>query len=119
MTASTIAISLVFTLHIVFFILESILWTTPKVRRLFMNSAEAAKATKVLAQNQGFYNLGAALLLMWFHCNANIQGTYGILIFLACMGVVGGLTANKVILFFQSLPAIMALIIIYCQQPIN
>ncbi len=112
MPASTIAISLVIALHIAFFILESLVWTTPKVRRLFKNSEEDAKTTKVLAQNQGFYNLGAALLLLWFHCNGNIQGTYGILIFISCMGVVGGLTANRAILVLQSLPAVIALLLI-------
>lgn len=44
-------------LHVLFFCMESLWWTKPSVARRFGNSAEQAEATKVLAFNQGFYNL--------------------------------------------------------------
>ena len=106
---------MVIILHIGFFILESLLWTSTNVMKLFQNTEEAALVTKVLALNQGFYNLGAALILLWFQLTGNTHGLYAILIFLACMGVVGGLSANKAILLVQSLPATLALIALYYQ----
>ena len=48
-------------LHVLFFCMESLWWTKPAVARRFGNSAEQAEATKVLAFNQGFYNLFLAL----------------------------------------------------------
>ena len=71
MQLSTIAIVFVAALHIGFFVLESVLWTSPNVMLIFGNTEEEAQATRVLALNQGFYNLGAAALLMWFHTTDN------------------------------------------------
>ncbi|ADG97535.1 protein of unknown function DUF1304 [Segniliparus rotundus DSM 44985] len=49
-------------LHIVIFLMESVLWTKPAVYRRFgLQSAEQAAATKSLAYNQGFYNLFLAI----------------------------------------------------------
>ena len=61
-------------LHVGFFILESILWTSPPMARLFGNTVEDAERTKVLALNQGFYNLGIAGLLIGFLLTDNQRG---------------------------------------------
>lgn len=113
MQLSTVAVFVVAILHIGFFILESVLWTSPKVRALFANTEEAAQTTRVLALNQGFYNLGSAALLMWFHTTDNTAGVMGVLLFLAGMGLVGAITANWRILLVQSLPAITAFLLLY------
>jgi len=44
-------------IHVLFFLVESAWWTTPGVRRRFRQTPEQAEATKLLAFNQGFYNL--------------------------------------------------------------
>lgn len=44
-------------IHVLFFLVESAWWTTPAVRRRFRQTPEQAEATKLLAFNQGFYNL--------------------------------------------------------------
>ena len=113
MHVSTVAIAVVAVLHIGFFILESVLWTSPKVILLFKNTEESAQATKVLAFNQGFYNLGSAGLLIWFHTSNNMSGVMGVLLFLFSMGIVGGLTANWRIIMVQSLPALLASLLLY------
>jgi putative membrane protein len=113
MQVSTIALILVATLHAGFFVLESVLWTSPKVRRIFGTTKEEAQATRVLALNQGFYNLGAAALLVWFHTIDNTTGVMGVLLFLASMGLVGAITANWRIILFQSVPAIAAFVLLY------
>jgi uncharacterized membrane protein len=64
------------------------------VRRMFETTKEEAQATRVLALNQGFYNLGAAVLLVWFHTTSNTEGVLGVLLFLVVMGIVGAITAN-------------------------
>ncbi|MET3806130.1 putative membrane protein [Nakamurella sp. UYEF19] len=49
-------------LHVVFFVFESVLWTTPKIwARFGLASQQEAETTKVLAYNQGFYNLFLAV----------------------------------------------------------
>ncbi|AZZ54807.1 DUF1304 domain-containing protein [Rathayibacter iranicus] len=50
-------------LHVYIFVLESLLWTTPRARSTFGTTAGEAEATKELAFNQGFYNLFLAILI--------------------------------------------------------
>lgn len=58
--------------HVLIFFMESLWWTTPKIRERFRQTPQQADATKLLAFNQGFYNLflafgtfaGLALVLM-------------------------------------------------------
>jgi len=89
--------------------MESLLWMTPKVRAIFGTSEAAAATGRVLALNQGFYNLGAAILLLVFHWGGNQVGTLGVLSYLCAMGLVGGFSASKAILVVQSLPAALAI----------
>ena len=43
--------------HVLAFCMESLWWTRPGVRARFRQTPEQADATRVLAFNQGFYNL--------------------------------------------------------------
>ena len=43
--------------HALAFCMESLWWTRPSVRRRFRQTPEQADVTRVLAFNQGFYNL--------------------------------------------------------------
>ena len=95
-------------LHVVFFVLESFLWTQPFGLKFFRQTKEAAEATKVLALNQGYYNGGAAVLLAWAALTGHADFTVALLLFLVAMGVVGGLTAKRSILVVQALPAAIA-----------
>jgi putative membrane protein len=47
--------------HVLIFCMESLWWTSPKVRARFRQSAEQAETTRLFAFNQGFYNLFLAL----------------------------------------------------------
>ncbi len=51
-------------LHVYIFVLESVLWTTPRARNTFGTSEQEAAATRSLAFNQGFYNLFLAVLVL-------------------------------------------------------
>ena len=58
-------VAVVAALHVVFFVLESLLWTKPFGRRVFGLSRELSEATKSLALNQGVCNLFLAAGLIW------------------------------------------------------
>ena len=49
-------------LHVYIFVLESLLCTAPRTRAVFGATAEEAATTKLLAFNQGFYNLFLAVV---------------------------------------------------------
>lgn len=51
-------------IHIFIFYLESIAWTGKRARATFGMSAAEAESTKVLAFNQGFYNLFLAVAVI-------------------------------------------------------
>ncbi len=50
--------------HVYVFYLESVAWTGPRGRAAFGTTAEEAQATRLLAFNQGFYNLFLALAII-------------------------------------------------------
>ena len=49
-------------LHVYIFVLESFQWTVPRTRATFGTTPEEAETTKLLAFNQGFYNLFLAIV---------------------------------------------------------
>jgi putative membrane protein len=60
--AALIFAGLAAAVHVYIWVLESLLWTSPRTRAVFGTSEEEAATTKVLAFNQGFYNLFLALV---------------------------------------------------------
>ena len=100
-------------LHVYFFVLESVLWRTAYGRRVFKMSQEKADLTASLAANQGLYNLFLAAGLVWSILERDKSGGFPLQVFfLSCVvvaGVVGALTASRVILFAQALPGALAL----------
>jgi putative membrane protein len=49
-------------LHVYIFVMESLTWTSPRTRATFGTTPEEAETTKLLAFNQGFYNLFLAIV---------------------------------------------------------
>ncbi len=87
-------------------------WDKPLGLRVFGNSREAARTSKVLAMNQGLYNGFLAAGLIWGLC-LDEAGQSIIVFFLGCVivaGVFGALTANRKILYVQALPAAVAFV---------
>ena len=112
--AAQAVVALIALLHVYILVLEMFLWDTPQGRRAFGLAPEFAAATKVLAANQGLYNGFLAAGLFW----GLSQGTAGRSIqifFLGCVwvaGVYGAATASKRILFVQTLPATLGLLLV-------
>ena len=103
---------LVAVLHLLFFVLESFLWTKPLGRKVFGLTAELTEATQSLAANQGLYNAFLAAGLIW----GVVANAFSVKVFfLSCVviaGIVGGLTAKRSILFVQALPSAIALLLV-------
>src|SRR5258705_11838555 len=78
-------------IHVLIFCMESLWWTTPKVRARFRQTPEGAGATRLFAFNQGFYNLFlaggifAGLILIY----TGKPGTGMILVSWNCLFMVG------------------------------
>ena len=108
-TPAFAAAALVALLHMLFMIVESLLWTQPAVRKRFGLSAEEAETTKILAFNQGAYNgcLAAALAYGLWAGEPLLVAV--LLVFVIVVGLVGAATAKLSILFLQALPAAIAL----------
>jgi putative membrane protein len=60
--AALIFAALAALLHVYIFVMESFTWTSPRTRATFGTTAEEAETTKLLAFNQGFYNLFLAVV---------------------------------------------------------
>ncbi|BBZ38974.1 DUF1304 domain-containing protein [Mycobacterium conspicuum] len=61
-TAALIFAGLAALLHVYIFTMESFTWTSPRTRKTFGTTPEEAETTKLLAFNQGFYNLFLAIV---------------------------------------------------------
>lgn len=109
---SVILITVVASLHFVFFILESLLWQKPTGFKVFGHpNTEFAKLTAKLAMNQGWYNLffTFALVASFFSISA-FEIQMFVLVCIMVAAIVGALTVSKTILLIQGLPALLAAI---------
>ncbi|MBA3850029.1 MAG: DUF1304 domain-containing protein [Opitutus sp.] len=114
-TAATILTALVALLHAWFLVLEMFLWDTPYGRRVFGLTEEKARATKMLAMNQGLYNGFLAAGLVW-GLALGPPGAAVKLFFLGCVvvaGVFGAATASRKILFVQAGPGALAFALVW------
>lgn len=63
MTAAALVVAaLAAILHVYIFVMESVTWTSPRTRAVFGMSEEEAQTTRLLALNQGYYNLFLAIV---------------------------------------------------------
>src|ERR1700740_1106302 len=61
-TTALIFAALAALLHVFIFTMESLTWTSPRTRARFGTTPDEAETTKLLAFNQGFYNLFLAIV---------------------------------------------------------
>ena len=103
-------VGLIALLHVYILVLEMFLWTTPRAMKAFGTTPDLAAQTRVMAGNQGLYNGFLAAGLIW----GLITGSAAIqLFFLTCVavaGLYGAATANRRILFIQTVPATLAIL---------
>jgi putative membrane protein len=109
-----IGIVLIAVIHVYIMVLESFLWTTPKALKAFQMTAETAQITAPLAKNQGLYNGFLAAGLAW-GASLGAAGLSIQLFFLGCVfvaGIVGAITAKRSILFVQTVPAALVIVLV-------
>lgn len=115
MIVAQVLIACIALLHLYFLVLEMFLWEQPIGMKAFGNTAEKAKLTKVLAQNQGLYNGFLAAGLIWSLFAPVAFATQLANFFLGCVllaGMYGAITASKKILYIQALPALITLLVL-------
>jgi putative membrane protein len=98
-------------IHLYILVLEMFLWDTERGRKAFGTTPDFAKASKVLAANQGLYNGFLAAGLIWGIWLGDAGDPVKIF-FLVCVAVAGAYGAATVgirILFIQTIPALIAL----------
>ena len=107
-----ILVAVVALIHVYIVILEMFLWDKPQGLKAFGSTPEFAKASKVLAANQGLYNGFLVAGLIW----GLLPGGGGEpvkIFFLGCVivaGLYGAATVGIKILLVQALPAALALL---------
>jgi len=110
-------VAVVAALHVFFLVLEMFLWDKPLGLKIFRNSIEKARDSKVLAANQGLYNGFLAAGLVWglFHPNPGFAFQIKAF-FLLCVivaGAYGAATVSRRILYVQAVPAALALVLLW------
>lgn len=111
---ANIMVGLVAVIHIYILVLEMFLWDKPAGLRAFGQSLEQARASKVLAANQGLYNGFLAAGLIWGLLAE--RGFHIEIFFLTCViiaGLYGAATASRKILWVQAVPALIALVLLH------
>lgn len=114
-TIANVVVGLIALLHVYFLVLEMFLWDKPAGLRAFGQTLEAARASKVLAANQGLYNGFLAAGLIW-GLTLGAAGTSVKVFFLVCVliaGLYGAATASRKILFIQAIPAAIGLVLVW------
>jgi putative membrane protein len=114
---AAVMVAIVAALHAYFLVLEMFLWRTPFGRRTFDMTQEVADSSAVLAANQGLYNGFLAAGLLWgLTAYGVVSGRALLTFFLGCVivaGLYGAATVNRRIAFIQSLPAAIALALVW------
>ena len=116
---SQIAIAVVALIHVYILVLEMFLWDKPAGLRAFGLTKEAAASSKVLAANQGLYNGFLAAGLFW-SLVVHSHGFMIAILFLTCVaiaGIYGAITASRKILYVQTVPAVIALVLLHTVLP--
>jgi putative membrane protein len=112
-----VVVFLVAALHVYILVLEMFLWRTPRGLRSFGMTQEVADSSARLAANQGLYNGFLAAGLLWGLLAYGVVSGRAILsFFLACIviaGLYGGATVNRRIVLIQSVPAAVALALVW------
>jgi putative membrane protein len=114
--AADIVTGLIGLLHVYIVVLEMFLWSRAvKVFGIKGDDRDNPRI-KVLFQNQGIYNAFLAAGLFWGLAHPDPAVGFQLkLFFTACVavaGIVGAATANTRILFVQTVPAVIAIVLL-------
>ncbi|OBI21879.1 epimerase [Mycobacterium sp. E2327] len=100
LTAGLVFAGLAALLHVYIFTMESLTWTSERTRAVFGTTAEEAETTRLLAFNQGFYNLFLAIVTL-LGIPPVIMGDKAVGVALILAGV-GSMAAAAIVLVFSA-----------------
>lgn len=106
--AALVVAGLAAALHVYIFAMESLWWTTPRVRATFGTTEEQARLTRGLAFNQGFYNLFLAIVTV-VGIVAHFRGSDAVGLALVIAGVGPMLAAATVLILSDGAKASAAI----------
>lgn len=112
-----ILIVLISFLHLYILWFEMFAWET-KGRKVFLKfPKDLFKKTKAMAANQGLYNGFLAAGLLWTFFIKDILWQQNVaLFFLGCVaiaGIYGAYSVDKKIFFVQTIPALLAIVLVF------
>lgn len=111
-----VSVFLIALLHLWFLVLEMFFWQKPLGLKAFRLDPIFAKQSAALAANQGLYNGFLSAGLIWSLLTPDFMFAWQLKIFfLGCIvlaGVFGALTVSYKILFIQTVPAVLVLILL-------
>ncbi|HEY0845296.1 MAG TPA: DUF1304 domain-containing protein [Noviherbaspirillum sp.] len=114
--AANILIGIVLAIHVYIFLLETVLFRS-RGRKVFGLSREQVDVLAPAMSNQGCYNgfLAAALAVGLLHPDPATGLAFSVfgLACVAVAGIWGAATVQPRILFVQTVPAVIALIVVY------
>lgn len=117
MIVSKILIGLIACEHLFILWIEMFAWTTLGKKVFNVLPDDLFLKTKVMAANQGLYNGFLSAGLIWsLFIKDNIWSNNVAIFFLCCViiaGIYGAITATKSIFFKQSVPAIVAIGVLF------
>lgn len=106
-----VLVAVVALIHVYILVLEMFLWRG-RARKVFNTTQEFADSTAVLAKNQGLYNGFLAAGLFW-SLTRDLDVAPFFLSCVAVAGIYGGITANRRIIYVQTIPAALAFASLY------
>ncbi len=116
-TPALIVIGLVAILHLYIMWFEMFAWVSRGPKVFSILPKDLFEPTKTLAANQGLYNGFLAAGLIWSLFIQDVLWQPRIatcfLLFVAIAGIYGALTASKRILYVQTIPAALGLLLVY------
>ncbi|EIJ37385.1 LOW QUALITY PROTEIN: putative membrane protein [Galbibacter orientalis DSM 19592] len=121
--AIQILIAIIALLHCYIMWFEMFAWETKGKKNFKTFPSDLFPKTKTMAGNQGLYNGFLSVGLLWtFFINDVVWKSNIALFFLSCIavaGIYGAFTASKKILFVQTIPALITIVLIlfYLQIP--
>lgn len=107
-----IVLSIISLLHYYICLVEVFFWNKSLGIKSFKLEQKFADSTKMMAINQGVYNgfLAAGILYSIVSFNKNMAMFFAACVLIA--GIVGGITSNKKIILIQSVPAVIAIVLL-------
>jgi putative membrane protein len=117
-TLATVTVAIAALIHILISVVEIFFWTNPVIYERLGFTPDVANQVAPIVQNAGLYNGFIAAGLLW----SAVAKEYALPLrtfFLVCVataGIFGAITLRPTTLALQTLPALLALILVWIAQ---